>query len=122
MKRYFAAAALALTLTAGVTALAHGPGHKKATETKVVKTVEIAVTENGFEPANATVKKGEPVKIIITRKTDDTCAKEIVLADFKVRKALPLNKPVTVEIVPTKEGEIRYACGMDMVSGVLTVQ
>jgi plastocyanin domain-containing protein len=28
---------------------------------------------------------------------------------------------VTIELTPSKTGEIRYACGMDMISGVLVV-
>jgi plastocyanin domain-containing protein len=45
----------------------------------------------------------------------------LVVKDAGVRKDLPLNQPVTIELTPEKGGEIRYACGMDMVSGVLAV-
>jgi plastocyanin domain-containing protein len=48
-------------------------------------------------------------------------AKQLVLKDAGVRKDLPLNQPVTIELTPQKAGEIRYACGMDMISGVLVV-
>lgn len=39
-----------------------------------------------------------------------------------VREKLPLNKPVSIEFTPTKTGEVRYACGMGMMGGVLLVE
>ena len=53
---------------------------------------------------------------------DRTCAKEIVIKDFGINAPLPLNQVVTVEFTPTKSGEVRYACGMDMISGVIVVE
>jgi hypothetical protein len=32
------------------------------------------VTDKGFEPNNVTVKKGKPLHLVVTRKTDQTCA------------------------------------------------
>jgi len=86
------------------------------------KTVEIAVTSDGFTPADIKVKAGETVKLVVTRKTDRTCAKEIVIRDLGVNQPLPLDKPVTVEITPKKAGTIRYACAMDMIAGTITVE
>ena len=45
----------------------------------------------------------------------------MVIKDHGVNQPLPLGKPVTVEFTPTKSGEIRYACGMDHVSGVVFI-
>ena len=84
--------------------------------------MELAVTEKGFEPARIDVKKGEHLQLVVTRTTDDTCAKKLVIADAHVKAALPLNQPVTIDLTPTRTGEMKYACGMDMLSGVLVVQ
>jgi len=86
-----------------------------------VRTVNVTVTENGFEPSKVKAKKGEKVRLVVTRKTESTCAKEIVIKEHGINQALPLAKPVTVEFTPAKSGEIRYACGMDMVSGVVFI-
>ena len=86
------------------------------------QTVEIAVTSEGFVPAEVTVKHGQPVKLVVTRKVERTCATEIVMKDFGVNQPLPLNQPVTVTLTPKKAGEHRFACGMDMIAGVLKVQ
>lgn len=85
------------------------------------RTIEIAVTANGFEPARVKVAKDVPLKLVVTRKTDDTCAKEIVIPDENIRADLPLDKPVTLSFTPKRAGEIRYACGMNMITGVLEV-
>lgn len=86
-------------------------------------TIEMQVTEAGFVPDHLKVKKGQPVKLMITRKTDQTCAKEIVIDEYNVKTELPLNKAVAVTFTPTKSGELKYGCGMNkMVSGVLTVE
>ncbi len=85
------------------------------------RTVEMTVTQAGFVPAEIKVKKGEPLKLVITRKTERTCATEIVVKDYGIRKELPLDKPVEVAFTPQKAGSIRYACGMDMIAGVLIV-
>lgn len=86
------------------------------------RNIDLAVTEKGFEPAKVTVKKGQPVHLVVTRKVDNTCATEILINDAGVREKLPLNKPVSIEFTPTKTGEVRYACGMGMIGGVLLVE
>jgi plastocyanin len=86
-----------------------------------VRTIEIAVTSNGFEPARVKVMKGEPLKLVVTRKTDETCATQIVIPDENIKADLPLNKPVTLTFTPKRAGELSYACGMNMITGVLVV-
>jgi plastocyanin domain-containing protein len=87
------------------------------------RTIAIAVTEKGFEPTPITVKKGEPLKLVITRKTDKTCATSVVFDEFKIKKALPLNKAVEVTFTPTKSGDLTYGCTMGkMIAGVLKVE
>ena len=86
---------------------------------------EIAVTANGFEPADVKVPAGIPVTLVFERKTDETCAKQVVvdLPDgTKLERPLPLGKPVEIAATFPKAGKIGYACGMDMAHGTLTVQ
>jgi plastocyanin domain-containing protein len=86
-----------------------------------VRVVQVTVTDEGFVPSKIKAKKGEKVRLVVTRKTNSTCAKEIVIKDQGINQPLPLDKAVTVEFTPTKPGEIRYACGMDMIAGVVFV-
>ena len=105
-----------------------GMGHQMATDhaapvaQKAGQAIEIAVTGDGFVPSSIKVQKGQPVRLVVTRKTERTCATEIVIKDQGINQKLPLNQPVTVEFTPKKTGQLRYACGMDMISGVIAVE
>jgi len=87
-----------------------------------VRTFELAVTEDGFVPSRLKVNQGETVRLVVTRKTDGTCAKELVIKESGINTPLPLEKAVTVEFKAKRPGEIRFACGMDHVSGVVFVK
>ena len=84
--------------------------------------VSITVTDQGFEPAVVHVAAGRPVKLVVTRRTDRTCAKEFVMTEYKINQPLPLNRPVEITFTPDRTGELRYACGMDMISGTIVVE
>jgi plastocyanin domain-containing protein len=84
--------------------------------------VAISVTENGFEPAVASVPRGKPVTLIVTRRTDRTCATEIVFVSTGQRHELPLGKPVRLELAVGVSDTLRYACGMDMIRGMIVAR
>ncbi len=85
---------------------------------------EVAITEKGFEPDDIAVPAGTPVTIVFDRKTDQTCAKQVVVdtGGTKITKDLPLNTPVEIAATFAKPGKLGYACGMDMIKGTITVQ
>jgi plastocyanin domain-containing protein len=89
------------------------------------KRFDVTVTENGFDPDKLTVPAAQPVTLVFTRKTDQTCVKKVILDlgdGKKEERELPLDKPVEIAATFPKAGQLRYACGMDMMSGTLTVQ
>lgn len=91
----------------------------------VPRRIKIAVTQEGFEPEGVKVGKDEKVTLVITRKAEKTCAKEVVIQiddDRRIERKLPLNKPVAVTVQFPRAGKIRYACAMDMHGGYVTVQ
>ena len=84
--------------------------------------IAITVTEDGFEPAEVHVAQGVPVTLVVTRKTDKTCATEFVMKSEGIHQPLPLNQPVTIAFTPKEKGLLRYACGMDMYAGKVIVE
>ena len=84
--------------------------------------VVLAVTEDGFVPARVTVPAGKPVTLVVTRKTDKTCATALVLPDYHINQQLPMDQAVEIAFTPEKPGELTYACPMDMIKGVIAVQ
>ena len=99
-------------------------GQKAQTRTIAADQTPIAITltEQGFQPEEVTVTAGQPVKLVVTRVTERTCATEFVVKELGIKRTLPLNRPVEVAFTPRKRGALRYACAMDMVSGQLVVQ
>jgi hypothetical protein len=96
-------------------------GARGADEAGEARTIELTLTKNGFEPARVKVTRGQPLKLVVTRTTDETCAKDIVVPDQNIEAELPLGKPVTLSFTPKQSGEIRYSCAMNMITGVLQV-
>jgi plastocyanin domain-containing protein len=82
----------------------------------------IVVSEEGFEPAETRIPQGRPVTLVITRKTDKTCATEIVFPSLGKRYALPLDQPVRVALGPQKAGTVSYVCGMNMLGGKVIIR
>lgn len=93
---------------------------KKEKAIAVKDSIEIYV-EGGYDPQVISIKKGQPTKLTFIRKDPSPCLEEVVLSDFGIRKHLPLNERVTVEITPSKVGEFSYACGMNMYHGKIVV-
>lgn len=87
------------------------------------RTIELKVTEDGFEPANLTVKKDQPLKLVVTRLTDATCATDLLIEGTEIAAKLPLNTPTEIAWTPTAAGKVKFGCAMDkMVGGVLLVE
>ena len=94
----------------------HGPPQAQAQE------VRISVTEKGFEPSRVSVPRNQTTRLQFLRTTDNTCAKELIVPALKVKRELPLNQPVVVELPPQRSGEVTFSCGMDMLRGTIVVQ
>lgn len=112
----------ALTLVTASSLSLAGCGKSAPAAADGNRDLAIAVTAKGFEPKALTAKVGQPVTLVVTRKVERTCATEIVIKDYGIDQALPLDQPVKVTFTPTKPGKVRFACGMDMIAGEIAVQ
>lgn len=107
-----------LILCAGVVSSNAQIKNKKARP----QTARILITEQGFTPYNLRFRRGSPVRITFLRKTDATCAKEVVIPAYGVNRSLPLNRAVVVSFTPKKAGEVSFTCGMNMMRGKLIIR
>lgn len=94
---------------------------KKEQEVIVENEVDITV-EGGYSPEVISIPKGKLTKINFIRKDPSSCLEEVVLGDFKIRKHLPLNQKMTIELTPQRSGEFVFSCGMNMFHGKIIVQ
>lgn len=83
--------------------------------------IDITV-DGGYQPEVISIPKDKTTKINFFRKDPSSCLEEVVLSEFKIRKFLPLNQKVTVELLPKKKGEFRFECGMNMFHGKIIVK
>lgn len=94
---------------------------KKYEEVKVSGSVNITV-DGGYTPNVISIPKDKTTKITLLRKDSSSCLEEFILSDFKIKKYLPVNKKVEIEIKPTKTGEFPFHCGMNMFHGKILVK
>ena len=85
--------------------------------------IHIDVTNAGFVPALKTVPRDRPVTLIFTRKTEQTCATDVVFTKLHRGYDLPLNKPVRVALAADEVRDtIDYTCSMNMLQGKLVAK
>ncbi|MBI3633297.1 MAG: cupredoxin domain-containing protein [Candidatus Vogelbacteria bacterium] len=94
---------------------------KKDKGVEVSDSIDVVV-DGGYSPEVISVLQGKTTTINFIRKDPTSCLEEVVLGDFKIRKYLPLNQKVSVEIKPDNTGEYVYSCGMNMYHGKIIVE
>jgi plastocyanin domain-containing protein len=82
--------------------------------------IAISVDAVGYHPAESHAKGGEQVHLVFTRTTEDGCGTEVVIPSAHVKRELPLNKPVSIDVTMPQTGKLAFACGMDMMHGTVT--
>jgi plastocyanin domain-containing protein len=84
------------------------------------RTFAIEVGKAGYQPDAIEAKAGEELMLEFTRTADTECGRYIKVADGE-KVELPMNEPVAIALTMPTDGEVRFACGMDMWTGVVKV-
>lgn len=123
MIRLLACAALLLAACSTESSSAATPTPPSPASATGEQVVDITVTAEGYMPKEVEVDKGRPVRMRVTRKTDKTCATEVILKEHDINVKLPLDQTVDIVFTPTRSGTLRYGCAMDhMISSVIQVR
>lgn len=85
-----------------------------------VQVVKMVQNGSGYSPNTFTIKKGIPVKWVITSEDANTCASSLVSASLNIRKALVLGENV-IEFTPSEIGTLKFSCSMGMYRGSFNV-
>ena len=86
------------------------------------KNYEIAVGEHGFVPSSVAIAKGEKAALEFTRTTDHTCATAVVFPDINVKKDLPLNVAVAIDVPTDSARTLGFECGMGMYKSSVVIK
>ena len=84
--------------------------------------IRVTVSKEGFTPKAIEVKAGQPVTLAFIRIDQENCGTEVDFPGLNLKKDLPLGKVVTVDIPAEKPGEFNFACGMNMLKGIVMVE
>jgi plastocyanin domain-containing protein len=96
----------------------------KKTEAPSCPTCVVA-DQHGFTPSSLAIAKGAPgskATVTFTRTSDDTCARDVVFPELSIKKPLPLNVPVTVDVPSDEAKTLTFQCGMAMYKSSLVVR
>lgn len=93
---------------------------KKEEIVKATNEIDVVVS-GGYKPSVIEIKNNKSTRINFLRKDPSSCLEEVVLSDFKVKKFLPLNKKVSIDLFPQEKGEYQFSCGMNMYHGKLII-
>jgi plastocyanin domain-containing protein len=83
-----------------------------------VRRIAIEANTKGYVPDRIGGKPGEKLDLVFTRTADSTCIAQLKTPDGKLVD-LPMNKPVEIAVTVPPNGEVGFACGMDMFHGAV---
>ena len=86
-----------------------------------VQTVDIKVSGGEYIPASVNVTNGQRVRLNFTRDAKPTCGDVVVFPDHNIRKEIPVNQVVSVDLTPAQSGNVKFTCGMNMMQGTIVV-
>lgn len=86
-----------------------------------VRRVHVEAGMGGYKPDKIPGKPGETLILVFTRTAEGECLSQIKVGDGPVHD-LKMNEPFEVPVtIPASGGDVRFACGMDMFTGVIAV-
>ena len=86
---------------------------------------DVTASEHGFSPASLHLAGGGPGShgtVTFVRTSDKTCATEVVFPELDIKKALPLNQAVAVNVPSDSARTLTFQCGMGMYKGAVLVK
>jgi hypothetical protein len=83
--------------------------------------VEVIV-DNAYSPSVIEVTEGEPLRLRFVRRDYSPCSREVVFPTLNVRRMLPTNQPVVIDLPALSVGEHPFQCWMNMLRGRIVVR
>lgn len=87
-----------------------------------IRRVQVQAGKSGYLPDKIVATPGEKLILVFTRTTEARCLAQVKVAGGELVE-LPVGQPVEVPVTaPADKGAtIRFACGMDMMTGLIAV-
>lgn len=98
------------------------PAAEPASTVTTVSSIAISVDAAGYHPDSVQAPAGTLTRLMFTRTTDAGCGHQLVFPALGIRKDLPLNQEVQVDVTMPASGSVAFTCGMNMLRGVVVAQ
>lgn len=92
-----------------------------ATDKGTFQEIRIDIQDE-YVPSQVLVKKGKRLRMVFQRNDNSACTEYVVLGDFQIKQKLQPNQQTAFELMPDREGEFPFVCGMGMLQGKLVVK
>jgi sulfite exporter TauE/SafE/copper chaperone CopZ len=93
---------------------------RTGTPAKDAQVIRITQKANGYFPSTLSVKRGQPVRLIVDSQDSYTCAASLLLPKMGIRQSLKPGENV-FEFTPETAGPLPFSCSMGMYRGVINV-
>jgi plastocyanin domain-containing protein len=84
--------------------------------------IRITVDDKGYHPSEIHAPANSPIRLIFTRTTDEGCGHQLAIPTLNIRRDLPFNEPVSIDITTPPSGSLPFTCGMDMYRGSVVIK
>lgn len=92
----------------------------QANEHAKARVIEIVI-EGTYKPQRIEITEGEHVRLRFVRKDYGPCTREVIFPKLNLKRELPTDQPVMVDLPALAPGEYEFKCGMNMIKGTLVV-
>lgn len=83
---------------------------------------EIEVGPSGYSPAEVSAPAGAAIHLGFLRTSDEGCGQELVIPSMDLRRDLPLNERVWIDVTTPASGRLAFTCGMGMYQGAVVAE
>lgn len=92
-----------------------------ATDKGTIQEIKIDI-KGEYVPSQVSVVKGKPLRMVFRRNDNLSCTEYVILGDFRIKQKLEPYRETAFELMPDREGEFSFVCGMGMLHGKLIVR
>jgi len=110
-----------LDLESGVSVTSSSRTSPNDTNELLDQTIEI--TSAGYSPQEIQAPVGKPFRLNFIRRDAQSCGTQVIFKDLGIKRDLPLNQKVTIDIPALKPGQqLSFTCPMNMLNGKAVAQ
>lgn len=80
------------------------------------------IVQRGYQPSKITLPANTPARLTFLRKESSACSREVIIPALGIKKELPQNVPVEIDLPALEEGAYSFTCGMMMMKGEIEVE